>query len=171
MCTFTWCTLNMVQWLAWRCLCESKHVATLIDNKLVVFWLNLMFEYFSENTSWWLKLKRKFNRFVIERSEHREKLTQQNLTSWNTGVLTGFWGCFVSICVPVFLEVVCEHYHQLGLNYIHSRINAWQIWTFNKVCFYPTNIPPKKLRGLSPERTIPTERPPPVGEVSANFCG
>ena len=21
------------------------------------------------------------------------------------------------------------------------------------------------------ERTIPTERPPPVGEVSANFCG
>jgi hypothetical protein len=30
----------------------------------------------------------------------------------------------------------------------------------------------KKLRGLSPqERTIPTERPPLVGEVSANFSG
>ena len=29
-----------------------------------------------------------------------------------------------------------------------------------------------KLRGfLVRERTIPTERPPPVGEVSANFCG
>jgi hypothetical protein len=26
-----------------------------------------------------------------------------------------------------------------------------------------------KLHGR--ERTIPTERPPPVGEVSANFCG
>ena len=25
--------------------------------------------------------------------------------------------------------------------------------------------------GLVRERTIPTERPPPVGEVSANFCG
>ena len=24
---------------------------------------------------------------------------------------------------------------------------------------------------LARERTIPTERPPPVGEVSANFCG
>jgi hypothetical protein len=28
-----------------------------------------------------------------------------------------------------------------------------------------------KLRGLSRERTIPTERPPLVNEVSANFCG
>jgi hypothetical protein len=33
----------------------------------------------------------------------------------------------------------------------------------------------KKLKqnsvALVRERTIPTERPPPVGEVSANFCG
>jgi hypothetical protein len=30
----------------------------------------------------------------------------------------------------------------------------------------------KKLRGWSPQaRTIPTERPPPVGEVSANIIG
>ena len=37
------CTLNMVQWLDWWWLYESKHVATLIfDNKLVVFWLNLI---------------------------------------------------------------------------------------------------------------------------------
>jgi hypothetical protein len=28
-----------------------------------------------------------------------------------------------------------------------------------------------KLRGLSPQATIPTERPPLVGEVSANLCG
>jgi hypothetical protein len=38
------------------------------------------------------------------------------------------------------------------------------------------NIAPKKLKKLNSvalvrERTIPTERPPPVGEVSANFCG
>ena len=35
--------------------------------------------------------------------------------------------------------------------------------------------PPTKLKlnsvALVRERTIPTERPPPVGEVSANFCG
>ena len=35
-------------------LIEPKHVAILIDNKLVVFWLNLLFEYLSENTSGWL---------------------------------------------------------------------------------------------------------------------
>jgi len=28
-----------------------------------------------------------------------------------------------------------------------------------------------KSVALVRERTIPTERPPPVGEVSANFCG
>jgi hypothetical protein len=40
MCIFPWCTLNMVQWLAWWWLCESKNVATfIIDNKLVAFWL------------------------------------------------------------------------------------------------------------------------------------
>jgi hypothetical protein len=41
--TFTWCTLNMVQWLAWCWLYGSKHVATfIIDNKLVVFWLEFI---------------------------------------------------------------------------------------------------------------------------------
>jgi len=35
MCTLPWCTLNMVQELAWWWLCESKHVATfMIDNKI-----------------------------------------------------------------------------------------------------------------------------------------
>ena len=59
MCTFTWWTLNMVQKLVWGWrLYESKHVATfIIDNKLVVFWLNLLWEYLSENTSWWLQLR------------------------------------------------------------------------------------------------------------------
>ena len=37
----------------------------------------------------------------------------------------------------------------------------------------PTRIQTKKKHpvALVRERTIPTERPPPVGEVSANFCG
>ena len=35
MCTFTQCTLNIVQELAWWWLYESKHVATfMIDNKI-----------------------------------------------------------------------------------------------------------------------------------------
>ena len=43
MCTFSWWTLNMVQWLAWWWPCVSKHVATfIIDNKLVVFWLKFI---------------------------------------------------------------------------------------------------------------------------------
>jgi hypothetical protein len=35
------------------------------------------------------------------------------------------------------------------------------------------NFAPKKLNSVAlvRERTIRTERPPPVGEVSANFCG
>ena len=34
-------TLNMFQELAWWWLYEPKHVATfMIDNKLIVFWLN-----------------------------------------------------------------------------------------------------------------------------------
>ena len=32
-------------------------------------------------------------------------------------------------------------------------------------------LTPKNSVALVRERTIPTERPPPVGEVSANFCG
>jgi hypothetical protein len=35
MCTFTWCTSNMVQQLVWCWLLESKHVTILIDNKLI----------------------------------------------------------------------------------------------------------------------------------------
>jgi hypothetical protein len=34
----------------------------------------------------------------------------------------------------------------------------------------PTNQPTNSV-ALVRERTIPTERPPLVGEVSANFCG
>jgi hypothetical protein len=36
-----------------------------------------------------------------------------------------------------------------------------------------TNLLKLKLNSMAlvRERTIPTERPPPVGEVSANFCG
>jgi len=37
----------------------------------------------------------------------------------------------------------------------------------------PTKTKLKKLNSVAlvRDRTIPTEQPPPVGEVSANFCG
>ena len=46
-----------------------------------------------------------------------------------------------------------------NLEYQDIDVNRW----YNKL----------KLNtvALDRERTIPTERPPPVGEVSANFCG
>ena len=36
---------------------------------------------------------------------------------------------------------------------------------------FTTDITKLNSVALVRERTIPTERPPPVGEVSANFCG
>jgi len=40
-----------------------------------------------------------------------------------------------------------------------------------KLTKYAPSQKKKKLVALVRERTIPTERPPPVGEVSANFRG
>ena len=41
-----------------------------------------------------------------------------------------------------------------------------------QILAYAANVAtPKTSVALVRERTIPTERPPPVGEVSANFCG
>ena len=36
---------------------------------------------------------------------------------------------------------------------------------------YIKKLKKKNSVALVREQTIPTERPPPVGEVSANFCG
>ena len=48
-------------------------------------------------------------------------------------------------------------------------------WIFNVKSSYGRTVYETKLKlnsvALVRERTIPTERPPPVGEVSANFCG
>ena len=42
---------------------------------------------------------------------------------------------------------------------------------FHKIEIYQIKRSIKISVALVRERTIPTERPPPVGEVSANFCG
>jgi hypothetical protein len=53
--------------------------------------------------------------------------------------------------------------------------NGWGVFGARscKECSWPTKYKQtNKLRGLSPQaRTIPTERPPLVGQVSTNFSG
>jgi hypothetical protein len=57
MCTFTWCTCNMVHELAWWRLYEPEHVATfIIDNKAAVFWLKQLLNIY-RNTTGWLQLQ------------------------------------------------------------------------------------------------------------------
>ena len=52
--------------MTWWWFHESKHVATfIIDNKLVVFWLNLLLEYLSENTIGMAPTKIIFERFFF----------------------------------------------------------------------------------------------------------
>jgi hypothetical protein len=59
------------------------------------------------------------------------------------------------------------------LNPIHSRYDSMDGETARrKAATYIQRKKKNKLRGLSPQaRTMPTERPPLVGEVSANFSG
>ena len=43
--------------------------------------------------------------------------------------------------------------------------------TWSVMLMYVQEVKGTYSVALVRERTIPTERPPPVGEVSANFCG
>jgi hypothetical protein len=59
-----------------------------------------------------------------------------------------------------------------------AKIQTWNIWHGNNVraCKVNSsngnnNLSLRTLWPLVRKRTIPTERPPLVGEVSANFCG
>ena len=51
-------------------------------------------------------------------------------------------------------------------------LHALMVWTGNTTFYvYLHFLYNKNSVALVRERTIPTERPPLVGEVSANFCG
>jgi hypothetical protein len=56
-----------------------------------------------------------------------------------------------------------------------NEIKYVNLGTYNFAIVYDNKYLGKILRfnsvALVRDRTIPTERPPPVGEVSANFCG
>jgi len=71
----------------------------------------------------------------------------------------GFW----------YFALLCEAYHAVcGLLPCGLRpfvlVGSWD----DVSTLQPLDTPPWLLVR---ERTIPTERPPPVGEFSANFCG
>jgi len=72
--------------------------------------------------------------------------------TWKNGALfLGFW-IEVLNCIAVSPKYISFHRAELGVIF-HLSVQA----------FFSV--------ALVRERTIPTERPPPVGEVSANFCG
>ena len=51
---------------------------------------------------------------------------------------------------------------KINIQFLSSETQFFLYWEM-----FETN----NFVALVRERTIPTERPPPVGEVSANFCG
>jgi hypothetical protein len=51
--------------------------------------------------------------------------------------------------------------------YLCDKATVFGAWIKGTLCI-KTKL---NSMALVRERTIPTERPPPVGEVSANFCG
>jgi hypothetical protein len=81
MCTVTWCTLNLVQWLPWWWLYELKHVATfVINNNLVVFRLYVILS-IKYDTAGWLQLKKN----VVTVALYREHLVKK-LLLWKAQV-------------------------------------------------------------------------------------
>jgi len=56
-----------------------------------------------------------------------------------------------------------------SLLWMLALVNVVVTYVFHKAWIFADQL--SNSVALVRERTIPTERPPPVGEVSANFCG
>jgi len=70
--------------------------------------------------------------------------------------------------IRTILDIVVNNF---GTNYVPDReisLDAGMLGWWGRLRFRVYELNPV---ALVRERTIPTERPPPVGEVSANFCG
>ena len=66
------------------------------------------------------------------------------------------------------IESYVVYHISMAINLKTKEIN-WLIG--KKSLLYINNQLEKNSVALVREGTIPTERPPPVGEISANFCG
>jgi len=76
--------------------------------------------------------------------------------------------CYYILTHAVFLpqvRVIFDVMTSICLMLNHRRPTELRAWP------YPISTQKKNSVALVRTRTIPTERPPPVGEVSANFCG
>jgi len=64
-------------------------------------------------------------------------------------------------------------YYRYSCYKLPSDTNFYQNYKSSVNYTHVINYPITKLNSVAlvRTRTIPTERPPPVGEVSANFCG
>ena len=54
---------------------------------------------------------------------------------------------------------------------IYSRVHVFCNRMLGETCKNSVKLLSENSVALVRERTIPTDRPPSVGEVSANFCG
>ena len=75
--------------------------------------------------------------------------------------------CLVKIFACNFL-IVCDRYRATFVNHYVMQYSRVSYFSANNSASVKTKL---NSVALVRERTIPTERPPPVGEVSANFCG
>ena len=88
--------------------------------------------------------------------------------------------CIIRSVLKLLFHILELAYNILGLcetSAITFYILRYQLIPHETRLFLLCLIPPTQNHVKKPpvalvrERTIPTERPPPVGEVSANFCG
>ena len=83
------------------------------------------------------------------------------------------------IIIIIYKTIKAAYLTDGAIPNIHNRnstiIENLQIYTDLKVELLMVWLVKRPIKkdtvALVRERTIPTERPPPVGEVSANFCG
>jgi hypothetical protein len=99
--------------------------------------------------------------------------------------VTGLWLCGGHVMVQLATSgsavkpdrylCLTAHASACSFNYNTSRLNFLRWLLTISISTYDLHryhyIKKLNSMALVRERTIPTERPPPVGEVSANFCG
>jgi hypothetical protein len=71
------------------------------------------------------------------------------------------------------LRSECTIHAAMFYFFSHTQISYIKVHVFSKI-YYETSLQDRRLTNpvlLVCEQTIPTERPPLVGEVSANICG
>ena len=133
---------------------------------------------------------------VVHETGGDDNFVKHRYTAPNQASVATLW----THCQLLSITVLKNCWHLLcSLRFQHNLACTWKWWdiksyvpgqldSHHKIMGHGNNVNPsapsygnlympigvvKKLNSVAlvHERTIPTERPPPVGEVSANFCG